>query len=136
MSARLPARCVALAAVAGMAAHLSMVADGAWMAVAAVVMIAACAPCAWGMWRRPTAHSARMLTVMSLVMALVHVGMALGPVTLMDHAHHATGPAITAASAGHSAMALGIAAADFAVAWLAALWLGRARRPRTAPAMA
>ncbi|WP_138442617.1 hypothetical protein [Sinomonas susongensis] len=72
------ARWAAAAAGGGVAAHLAMVASGGLMAWAAVVMAAACAPCAWSMWRAPSLRSARILVGMSLGMALLHGALLLG----------------------------------------------------------
>lgn len=56
------------------------------MAVAAVVMAIACAPCAWGMWRSSSVGSARMLVGMSLAMALLHGALLLGAGAALGHA--------------------------------------------------
>jgi hypothetical protein len=111
-----------------MAAHLAMIAEGGWMAALAVAMAAACGPCAWAMWRRPTVRVARMLVAMSLGMALFHAAFALIAAPLSGHAHaQVASKAASAASehAGHLAPVLVVVAADFAAALLAASWLRR-----------
>ena len=138
------ARWVATAAGAGIAAHLAMAFASGWMAALAFVMAAACAPCGWAMWRRPSVHAARTLVGMSLAMALLHAAIVLGGAAGPGGHSHGTSVATSAsavsvgassagaspaaaqsAHADHDSSALAIVAADFAAALLAAGWLRR-----------
>lgn len=136
------ARCAAAAAGVGVAAHLLMAGAGGpmagagglmagaggLMAVIAVVMAMACSPCAWGMWRSPSARSARVLVGMSLGMALLHGALLLGAAPALGHSHGAAASSSAvpaAASTGHDLSLLAVMGADFTAAMLAASWIRR-----------
>ncbi|MDQ4502111.1 hypothetical protein [Sinomonas sp. ASV322] len=122
------ARWVAAVAAVGVTAHLAMALDGGWMAIFALAMASACAPCVWAMWRRPSAHAARVLVGMSLAMALAHAALVLGLAGVPGgHAAHGGGSRIAPSSeqVGHDGQALAIVAADLGSALLAAGWLRR-----------
>ena len=143
------ARCAAAAAGVGVAAHLlmagagglmagagglmagaggPMAGAGGLMAVIAVVMAMACSPCAWGMWRSPSARSARVLVGMSLGMALLHGALLLGAAPALGHSHGAAASSSAvpaAASTGHDLSLLAVMGADFTAAMLAASWIRR-----------
>ncbi|KHL04900.1 hypothetical protein LK10_02570 [Sinomonas humi] len=119
--------------------HLAMVSAGGVMAAAAVLMALACIPCAWGMWRAPTLRTARVLTGMSLGMALLHGALLLGVAPALHHggmagmgaSAMAQGPSLSVLSDGDSGstgsglMMLAVMCADFTAAMLAASWLRR-----------
>jgi hypothetical protein len=126
------ARWAALAAAAGVVAHLAMATAGGWMALLAIAMACVCAPCAWAMLRSPSVRAARMLVGMSLGMALLHSALILGAVPMAGHAHGPV-PATVGSridSSAHDGPALAAVGADFAASLLAGSWLGRAARSR------
>ena len=135
------ARLAAAAAAAGSAAHLSMLPAGGWMAALGVGMAGACLPCAWHLGRRPSAPAARALLARSLAMVLVHTVLVLAPDHAAArgaavHAHPGThvassAPAPGTAGAGeHAEAMLAVVGADLVAAFLAAVWMGAARRAR------
>ncbi|WP_139346764.1 hypothetical protein [Sinomonas mesophila] len=147
--ARLRGRLAAAAAAAGAAAHLAMVPSGGWMAALGLAMAAACVPCAWHLWRRPAARTARALLGMSLAMVFIHAVLVLRPEPaaahgVAAHAHAQPGGAGVAPvaghpvaghpTAGHAEAMLAVVGADLLAAFLAAAWLGAARRARPQPA--
>ncbi|GHG44809.1 hypothetical protein GCM10012320_10160 [Sinomonas cellulolyticus] len=130
-------RWAAAAATAGGAAHLAMVPGGGWMAVLALAMAAACAPCAWHLWRRPSTRAARALIAMSLAMVAVHSALVLGAfggnTGAGSHAHGMHGSAragaVEAMVWGHGTM-LAVIAVELVTALSAAAWVGRQRKVR------
>ena len=121
-----------------------MLPAGGWMAAFGVGMAAACLPCAWHMWRRPTGRIARALVAMSLAMVLVHAVLVLAPEQAAGHGTAAHGHAATNAASqapapgvagadrddGHAGAMLAVVGADLVAAFLAAVWMGAARRAR------
>ncbi|BCT76631.1 hypothetical protein SCMU_24730 [Sinomonas cyclohexanicum] len=137
-------RWAAAAATAGGAAHLAMVPAGGWMAVLGLAMAAACLPCAWHLWRRPSVRAARAVIGMSLAMVAVHAALVLSAVGAMGAmgamgggaagAHSHGVHEITAAGAddGHIAVMLVVIAIELVTALASAAWVGRQRTARAA----
>lgn len=140
---RLHPRLAALAAAAGIVAHGAMafsMASSPPMAALALLMAAACTPCALSLWRGGGVRPARMLLGMSLAMVLVHGAILLG--VFSGAMGHSGGHGTMALPAGNAATAAGSAGGmtdatlavllcDYLAAMLAATWLfrlGRASR--------
>jgi hypothetical protein len=123
-------RWAAAAAAAAGAAHLAMVPGGGWMAALGAAMAAACLPCAWHLWRRPSLGAARTVIGMSLAMVLVHGALLLsgGPGGGHAHAHHPSAGTVDA----HAGAMLAIIAVELGTALLAAAWVRRQRTARAA----
>lgn len=128
-------RLAAAAAGAGAVSHAFMLSTHTTpVAVAlAVVMTAACVPCAVSLWRRGDPRSARMLMAMSLAMVTIHGFMLTGSLTsAAPHAGH-TARAGHVAGGGEASRAVSMIAVmgcDYIAAALAALWLSRLRSAR------
>ncbi|GAB4099690.1 hypothetical protein [Sinomonas halotolerans] len=131
MESSIAARAASVAAVLGGAGHAAMVAGGGWMGAVGLAMAAACLPCAWHLWRRPSLTAARAAMAMSLGMALFHVAVLLAPGAGATHAHaHAASAAAGQTAAGNpwTAPMLLVIVLDFAAALTVAVWIGANRR--------
>jgi hypothetical protein len=130
MPGRTSGRWAAAAAAVGGAAHLAMVPGGGWMAALGSAMAAACLPCAWHLWRRPSLRAARAVIAMSLAMVLVHGVLVLSGGHGGGHAHgHQPG---AGAADAHAGTMLAIIAVELGTAFLAAAWVRRQRAARIA----
>lgn len=136
MEHRISGRWAAVAATAGGAAHLAMVPGGGWMAALGLAMAAACAPCAWHLWRRPSVRAARAVIAMSLAMVLVHAALVLGAFGGAHGAGHGHGAPAAMLSAGspdgHLTGMLAVMAVELLTAFAAAAWVRRQRAARGA----
>jgi hypothetical protein len=68
-------RVAALAAVASAAVHLALLDASSLASLLMVAMAAVCLPCAWHLWRSPTAAVWRMTATVDAVMLVVHAQM-------------------------------------------------------------
>jgi hypothetical protein len=107
------------------------------MAVLGLAMAAACVPCAWHLWRRPSPRAAHALLGMSLTMVAVHAallvaGSPAGTPGSAGHAGHAAGGvgAAAAVSADHAGAMLAVLAVELLTALAAAAWVRRERAAR------
>jgi len=99
-------RVAAAAAVGSATLHLVLATSGELSALAMALMALACLPCAWHLWRVPSASVWGLTALVDLGMLALHAPMVLGagthPATMhtatMHTAtmHHATGPATAA----------------------------------------
>ena len=129
-----PARWAAAGAALAAVVHLWMATAGGWMALLGLGMAAACAPCAWHLWRRPTVSASRLVLGMSLGMVAVHTAVVLGgagAAAAPSGAHvHGGSPAISGAEAhaAHTGTMLVVIGVELVSALLAAAAVRSARR--------
>lgn len=138
MAQTITGRWAAAAAATGGAAHLAMVPGGGWMAALGLAMAAACLPCAWHLWRRPSVRTARAVIGMSLAMVALHASLVLSGMGatvgsgIGAHSHGVHEPAVGGAMDGHLVAMLAVIAIELATAWAAGAWVGRQRAARAA----
>ena len=104
-------------AVASTVVHLLLLESSSLGSLLMVVMAAACLPCAWHLWRSPTASVWRFTALVDAAMLVVHLQMLSEPAMDMPGMSHGPDPLMW--------FGLGLVGAQLALAGGAAL----ARRP-------
>jgi hypothetical protein len=110
-------RVAAVAALASAAVHLLLL-DSSLAAVVMLGMAAACLPCAWHLWWRPTGSVWRATALVDAAMLVLHAQMLGAPDDAMPEMHPGPAPG------GLMWLGLGLVLAQLALAGAAA-----ARRP-------
>ena len=109
-------RVAAVAALGSAAVHLVLLDGSSLSSVVMVLLAAACLPCAWHLWRSPTASVWRSTALVDAVMLVVHLQMLGEPAMDMPGMSSGPDPAMW--------LGLGLVAAQLSLAGAAAL-----RRP-------
>ena len=119
-------RVAAVAALGSAAVHLVLLDGSSLSSVVMVLLAAACLPCAWHLWRSPTASVWRSTALVDAVMLVVHLQMLGGTGEHAMHAMHGTAHdmAADASTGGLMWIGLGLVGVQLALAGGAAL-----RRP-------
>jgi hypothetical protein len=108
-------RVAAVLAVASAAVHLTLLDATSLGSLLMVAMAAVCLPCAWHLWRSPTASVWGMTAAVDAVMLVVHAQMLGRP------AHEMAGMQHTAAPSPLMWLGLGLVVSQLALAGTAAL---------------